>query len=177
MGVPIALGEDHRLRLEGDLHRSGTCHRLTSDVGDAMQCLLLVPASIAGFSRSELMNFTFEHTEANVGVPCVAPLISWMLRKLQRSYRRGTPERYRLESELEAYIIRNLHRFEVPYPDLDDYERCKKVGLYRRMRVAERIVREWKVEGEIRENEEWMIDALIEIIYHMRGIDELPAPE
>lgn len=101
-----------------------------------------------------------------------------MLRKLALTYCRGTIECFQLESELELYTIRHLHELYMGgYPDIDDLDQCNKVNLKFRMYQADKTLYEWKRRGEMREEEEWMIDLLMDIVLHRRSIQDIPAPD
>lgn len=161
----------------GDLYTLGHLHRLTrSTLMSTVQFLHLFPASFASFTPSELYpapNHTF--SSLPILIPQAPALYSSLVRIMSR-YPRNSPARKTLAAQLEMFINYHLlgFRLEDGYVDMDDEELCKELDVDGRIAAAIALVHGWSCDGEWREGEEWMGDALIALLSGKGDIALLP---
>ena len=167
MGLPLVSPPSLLAKTEGELVTKARLHRLTCApvFGDA-QYLHLLPLSIADFHPSELVEE--RHPSYSLLVPRQSAVYACIMR-IMAAYPRGTSStgiRGSLGSELELLVNYNLLELPLGYrtPDGDDDEAWQELDIDGRVDKAVCVLRNWGVEGEWREGEEWMQDALIAIL-------------
>lgn len=124
-----AAENDQLMNTEGDFYRLGVRYNLPpSSDEDEMQCIHLVPASLADFTRRELLMTFFEDTDVEVTAPRATALYSWLLRKMAFAYSDASPERTYLAWNLRLYITRHLLALNVDFVNYDE-ERYRALAL------------------------------------------------
>ncbi|KAI0089717.1 hypothetical protein BDY19DRAFT_992690 [Irpex rosettiformis] len=176
MHLPLTSPPSLLVETQGDLITKGRLHRLTraATLG-SVQFLHLVPLSFAGpFLPSELTEE--RHETYTLSIPRPSAVYASLLRIIASCPRGDCPTRRSLGAELELLV--NYHLLGLPMgyrvPAEDDDEAWDALDLDGRAERAVCTVRGWGVEGEWREGEGWMQDALVSILRGTGDIDYLP---
>lgn len=172
MQLPLTLPPSLLLKTEGDLISKGRLHRLTRNTEPgSVQYLHLLPLSFAGFEPSEWT--TDRHPSYTVFVPRPSAAYAAILR-IMASYPRQGPVRLSLEAEVELLLDYHFLDLQLGYIDPDDDEARTALDVDSRVEKAVCTVRNWGADGEWRDGEEWMGDALIALLRDSGDPDYLP---
>lgn len=176
LGLPHATPRS-KTNIHGEFDTQGRHHRLTRDMSSAlMQNIVIYPQSFSTLYESELEEVTPNHITSPRCSAILAPtppavyasLIRMMLR-----YTRFNGTMYELQSDLSELIGYHLLKMENGYIDVDDDGEWEKWQVERRISDAVHLVRSWGVDSVWREGEDWIGDALAEIV-RTGAIENLP---
>ena len=141
-----------------------------------MQNIVIYPQSFATLSDSELEEVTPSHIASprcsRILAPTTPAVYASLIRMMLR-YPRFNGTMYELESDLSELIGYHLLKMHHGYIDADDDDEWEKWEVDRRISEAVHLVRSWSVDNVWREGEEWIGDALSEIV-RTGAIEHLP---
>lgn len=163
----------------GDFYSKAKMHRVTLDTSLAFaQHLVLYPASFPAYLPSELerkpRTTALVHPLcATVLVPSPPAVYAGILR-MMRSYTLCDPARKTLESDLSELIGYNLYELMDGYVHDGDEERLE-VG--RRVADAVRVVQGWQRNGELRDEDGWIAEALEDVVSGKLDMGDIPWAE
>ncbi len=178
-GLPLSIPPRLLLRTGGDFYAKAKMHRVSQYASVAQaQHLMLYPASLASYADAELelkprLTALAHPSCEKVFVPSPPAVYSSLLR-MMRSYPRYNPTRKTLESDLSELIGYNLYGLEDGYVDCDDEELCEKLEVDRRVEDAVRAVSAWRRDGELRDEDGWIAEALEDIVSGKGDIENVP---
>lgn len=154
-------------------------YRLTRETSAGFaQHLNLYPASLASFADSELesqprLTALSKPLCETLLVP-TPPAVYASLLRMMRSYPRYSPTRVTLESDLSELIGYNLYQLMDGYVDTDDEELCEELEVDQRVEDAVRTVQEWRRDGRVRDEDEWIAEVLEDVVSGKRDIEDIP---
>ncbi|EPQ55148.1 hypothetical protein GLOTRDRAFT_121418 [Gloeophyllum trabeum ATCC 11539] len=170
MTLPVATLPNSVVSTEGDFLRRGRLHRVTRATDCfGMQCLHLMPAPLPGYTEDDLEPAPLDGTSLTMYVPRPSAVYAGILRMMLK-YPRWCAEQYKLQADLELLVYYNMlgpEKMSAGY-ELEERE------MDRRGMEAAEPVRGWGREGQWREGEEWMEDALVGIVTGEKDITSLP---
>ncbi|KAF8901179.1 hypothetical protein CPB84DRAFT_1815254 [Gymnopilus junonius] len=175
LNLPLSPPHDLLVKSSGDFYSKGRLHRLTrSTTLESVQYLHLFPASFPAYLSSELVKDTSQSPDYTLLVPRASAVYASILRLLASHPRKNPRIRNRLLSDLEMLIHYNLMDLQGGFVDSDDDEQWDTLQMDSRIETAVATVQAWGLNGEWREGEDWMQDALIAVIKGTASMDNLP---
>ncbi|KAI0062295.1 hypothetical protein BV25DRAFT_1804045 [Artomyces pyxidatus] len=175
LGLPVLQPSKLLLRAEGDLQAKGRFHQVTRTTKPAwVQHLVLYPQSFVSINPAELIEPPQPDSSGlrSVSIPRPSSVYASILR-LMLKYPRCCSTRTALGSDLSELIGYHLCDIIQGYVDADD-ESWEEARVNERIEEAVQTVRRWGWDGEWREGEEWMGDALAAFVRGSGDIDFLP---
>ncbi len=159
MRLPFTQPPSLLLKQEDNLISKGFLHRLTrKTTPGSVQYLHLLFLSFAGFQPSE---WTEHHQKAYIiRMPWPSAVYAALFRMLT-SYRRKDRVRSSLIAELELLVNYHLLGLSLGYRVPEDDEGWDESDMDVREEKVVCMVRNWTADGEWRDGEEWMGDALV----------------
>lgn len=91
-----------------------------------------------------------------------------------KRYPRFDPVRITLQSDLSQLIDYDLYGLDCGYVDIDDEELCEELEIDRRVDDATRLVEEWRRTDALRNEEDWVGDALLKAVSGQWSVEDLP---
>ncbi|KAI0756009.1 hypothetical protein C8Q80DRAFT_1125668 [Daedaleopsis nitida] len=172
MHLPIGTLPTYVVRNAGDFLLRGRLHRVSRHTDPIrIQCLHLLPASLPGYIDEELAPTPLDHTSVTLYAPRPSAVYAGILR-MMRKYVRHSPERSRLQSDLELLVNYNLLELEKGFAVEEDFE---ALGMHHRVETAVERIRSWGKAGEWRHGEESVESLLIGVVKGEMDIGDLPA--
>ncbi|KAJ7222315.1 hypothetical protein GGX14DRAFT_176097 [Mycena pura] len=174
LGLPLSPATKFELTVSGDFAARAYSHRITRSTCCArVQHLMLYPQSFATLVDAELE----EHPPSHVRLPCSAPVlvptapaVYASILRMMLQYDRFDPVVVELSSQLSELIGYHLLGLKDGYIEEEDWERWE---VDRRIEDAVHVVRAWGMDQVWRDGEQWMGDALAEMV-KTGGIEHLP---
>jgi hypothetical protein len=170
IGLPSSPLSDLPLKTQSDLYARGRFYRITRSTLPSSICwIVLYPSSIAAFSRSELSEhrlFHLSHSRcSNILVPRPSAICAFIIR-IMTQYPQYCSTRTVLNNCLTdlvicfflGYTLHDLHKTD------EDEEAWEREDENMRIATASQNVKQWCLDGEWRQGEEWIGDALADII-------------
>lgn len=177
LGLPLSPPTELDTAVYGDFATCGHFHRLTRYTSSArVQHFVIYPQSFATLFDSELETMKPSHTTSSrcstVLVPTAPAVYASLLRMMLRydQFDPTMPELHSQLSELIGYHLLGLLDGHVDGDDDDEWERWNVDG---RIVDAVHRVRSWGVDQVWRDGEEWIGDALAEVV-RTGHIEHLP---
>ncbi|KAJ7063673.1 hypothetical protein C8F01DRAFT_985247 [Mycena amicta] len=174
LGLPFLTPTQFEMSVYGDLAVRGYSHRITQSTSSALvQRIILYPQSFSTLADCELETRPPIHTTSprcsTILVPTASAVYASILR-LMLQYNQFDPMMYELRSQLSQLIGYHLLGLSGGYVEDEDWERLDVDG---RISDAVHLVRSWGVDQVWRDGEEWMGDALAEVV-RTGHIENLP---
>jgi len=168
IGLPSSPPSDLALESQGDLYARGRFYRITRSTQPfSINCIALYPFSLPAFSRSELSEQRPFHLSpsrcSSILVPRPSAVCAFIIRTMAK-YPQYCQTRRVLDNELGelvlyfflGYTLHNLPKGEEEAWQLEDEDR--------RIAAASNIVKQWCLDREWRQGEEWIGDALASFV-------------
>lgn len=178
MGLPESAPPPFLVRTEGDLYSKAILHRLTDAVHyGSVRYIALYPSSFISYLPSELEETLSTTHEECTGYPALpvriliprpAALYASLLRLIVKYPKGRRPTRTILESDLSLLIRYHLYQMD-PYCKYDEDDDSDEEDQDVVDAVA--LVRRWKLEKQLRKEEEWMGDELAAIVAGDKGVE------
>jgi hypothetical protein len=156
---------DFRIDVDGDFHLKGKFHRIT--VGTEswdLQQIALYPLSFSTLSMSELTEEPPMHISPSLRCPKILDprpsAVYASLIGLTSQYSPRDPTWINLLSEISQLIGYHLYELSQGSIDANDDKVWEELEMDKRLEKAYFIVISWGCDGEWREGEEWIGDAL-----------------
>lgn len=180
MGLPKSSPPPFLVRTEGDLYSKAILHRLTDVVRyESVRYIALYPSSFISYLPSELEEaLSITHEEftgypalpVRILIPRPSALYASLLRLIVKYPKYRRPTRTILESDLSLLIRYHLYQMD-PYSNYNDNDDDDEEDQIIVDAVA--LVRRWKLEKQLRKEEEWMGDDLAAIVAGTKGVENL----
>lgn len=178
LGLPLSTPDPFLIATEGDFYSKAILHRLTeSTKNGSVRYIALYSSSLISFTPPELSLFTACTHERFTGiktlpvevlVPRPSAVYASLMRLLYQCPR-GNSTRSTLQSDLSQLIMHHLYGMSDFVGDTEESNEIDwdVVG-------AMAAVKTWSLEGEWREGEEWMGDALSTVVIGKGDLEWLP---
>ncbi|KAJ7180718.1 hypothetical protein C8R46DRAFT_985746 [Mycena filopes] len=175
LGLPLSPPTQFETSVYGDFAVRGHSHRITQSTSSGrVQHLIIYPQSFAALADCELETKPPSHTTSSrcsaVLVPTASAVYASILRLMLR-YNESHPTMYELRSQVSELIGYHLLGMSDGY--IQDDEEWERRNVDGRISDAVHLVRSWGVDQVWRDGEEWMGDALAEVI-RTGHIENLP---
>ncbi|KAJ7162031.1 hypothetical protein C8R46DRAFT_1103279 [Mycena filopes] len=173
LGLPFSPPTKFEVTVYGDFAVRGHSRRITRSIAPGrVQHVVIYPQSFAAFADSELEKGRPNHIAlsrcSTVFVP-TAPAVYASILRMMLQYNSANPLRTHW-----AHLL----GLSGGYIDADDDEVWERWDVDRRISDAVHLVRSWGVDQVWRDGEEWMGDALAEVVKtgHIASLPHKPPP-
>lgn len=168
LGLPLASHSEFQLKVRGDFEAQGHHYRVTRDESAALsQHLVIYPQSFTTLSDDELIATAPSHIESSrcsmVLIPSTPALYASLIRMMLR-YTCFNRTLLALHTDVSELITYHLLESSDGFVDIDDDDEWESKEYDRRISDAWYLVRSWGVDQVWRGGEEWIGDALAEIV-------------
>ncbi|KAJ7709222.1 hypothetical protein B0H16DRAFT_1822099 [Mycena metata] len=168
LGLPFAPPTTFEISMYGDFAARGHSHRITHSIQSRrVQHLVIYPQSFATLGDSEFEEGPPSHLRSPRCAPVLvptAPAVYASILRMMLQYDEFDPTTGVLQSQLSELIGYHLFELSDGYIDTGDDEECARWDVDRRVSDAVCVVLAWGVDEVWRDGEEWMGDALAEVV-------------
>ncbi|KAL4250063.1 hypothetical protein ABKN59_004914 [Abortiporus biennis] len=163
---------------EGDMHNMGRHYLVTTYTTlSSSQQIILYPLSYTSLQHAELIKSIPSHITnsrcSSILIPRPSAVYASLIRMMLR-YPQYCSTRTVLESDISELVGYHLLSMDDGYADPEDDEEWEELEVDNRSSEALQLVRQWSVDEEWREGEEWIGDALAAILNGTGDIGCLP---
>ncbi|KDQ11381.1 hypothetical protein BOTBODRAFT_46501 [Botryobasidium botryosum FD-172 SS1] len=168
LGLPLSIPSKFQLSVDGEFQARGRHHRITQHLSTALiQHVIIYPQSFTTLTDDELITTTPNHISSplcsTILIP-PPPVVFASLVRMMLRYTRFDPTLLALQSDLSELITYHLLGLADGYVDLEDDDEWESKDVDNRIETAVHLIRSWSVDCIWREGEEWIGDALAEVV-------------
>ncbi|KDQ07485.1 hypothetical protein BOTBODRAFT_139998 [Botryobasidium botryosum FD-172 SS1] len=168
LGLPLSIPSKFQISVDGDFQAQGRHHRITRHLSTALiQHVVIYPQSFTTLADGELLTTTTNYISTplcpTILIPPPPAVFASLIRMMLR-YTRFDPTLLALQSDVSELITYHLLGLADGYVDLEDDDEWERKDVDSRIATAVHLVRSWSMDRVWREGEEWIGDALAEVV-------------
>jgi len=180
LGLPFWPPSRLLMQTEGDFSTKGLYHRITrSTLPSSISSINLFPFSFSTLLPSEIETKPPHHVRPSSRIPTILvprrSAVYASLIRMMTKYPQYCATRTVLASDLSELVSYDFLDLQCGYVDPDDDALWNELDIDGRIQRAVALARQWSFDGEWREGEEWIGEALAGILDGSVDISCLPS--